>query len=137
MSPREIADRLFDRVMRLSTEGKADSVQLFAGMAIMQYETMGDLDNDLRYDFGRVAEAAGREEIARAQADSILQNAPTHLLGLVLAGKAAAMRNDRTALTDFNKRLVAAAPAERKKNLDEYQRHQTDIENALKRAGTP
>jgi hypothetical protein len=33
MSPRERADRLFDRIMRLDTEGKKDSVQFFAPMA--------------------------------------------------------------------------------------------------------
>ena len=33
MSPRDIADRLFDRVMRLSSEGKVDSAQFFATMA--------------------------------------------------------------------------------------------------------
>ena len=34
MTPRERADRLFDRIMRLDTEGKKDSVQFFAPMAI-------------------------------------------------------------------------------------------------------
>ena len=34
LSPRERADRLFDRIMRLSSEGKTDSVQYFAPMAM-------------------------------------------------------------------------------------------------------
>jgi hypothetical protein len=137
LSPRERADRLFDRVMRLGAEGKPDSVQLFAGMALMQYETMGALDADLRYDMGRVAEVAGRPEIARAQADTILQQSPTHLLGLVLAAKAASMRGDAAALADYNRRLAAAAPAERARNLEEYQRHVQDIDDALAKAGKP
>ncbi|MDF1502591.1 zinc ribbon domain-containing protein [Roseisolibacter sp. H3M3-2] len=137
MSPRDIADRLFDRIMRLSSEGKADSVGFFAEMALQNYAQMPSLDADLRYDMGRVAEVAGREEVARAQADSILRAQPNHLLGLVLATKAATMRGDAAALAGFNRRLVAAAPAERAKNLDEYQRHATDIETALSQAATP
>src|SRR5690606_163445 len=34
MSPQERADRLFDRVMQLSSRGQGDSVQFFAPMAI-------------------------------------------------------------------------------------------------------
>jgi hypothetical protein len=137
MSPRDIADRLFDRIMRLSGEGKADSVGFFAEMALQNYGQMPSLDADLRYDMGRVAEVAGKEEVARAQADSILREQPNHLLGLVLAGKAAMMRGDPGALAGFNRRLVAAAPAERAKNLEEYQRHAADIDAALSQAATP
>jgi hypothetical protein len=137
MSPRDIADRLFDRIMRLSGEGKPDSVSFFADMALQNYAQMPSLDADLRYDMGRVAEVAGREEIARAQADTILKAQPNHLLGLVLASKAALMRGDAAAVASFNKRLAAAAPAERAKNLEEYQRHSADIDTALRQAATP
>jgi hypothetical protein len=137
MSPRDIADRLFDRIMRLSGEGKPDSVGFFAEMALQNYAQMPSLDADLRYDMGRVAEVAGKEDVARAQADTILKAQPNHLLGLVLASKAALMRGDAAAVAAFNKRLVAAAPAERAKNLEEYQRHAADIDTALRQAATP
>ena len=139
MSPRDIADRLFDRVMRLSGEGKVDSAQFFATMALQNYDRMPQagvpFDADLRYDMGRVAEVAGRGDIAAAQADTILRANPTHLLGLVLAIKGAALQGDRARLTDTQRRLVAAAPTERAKNLEEYQRHGNDIDAALKLAG--
>ncbi|GJG86797.1 hypothetical protein tb265_19780 [Gemmatimonadetes bacterium T265] len=138
MTPRDIADRLFDRVMRLSGEGKIDSAQFFATMALQNYGRMPQagvpLDNDLRYDMGRIAEVAGRGEVAAAQADTILRNNPTHLLGLVLAIKGAALQGDRARLADAQRRLIAAAPAERAKNLEEYQRHGNDIDAALKLA---
>lgn len=141
MSPREIADRLFDRVMSLDAEGKADSARFFATMALQNYEnmaaSMGELDLDLRYDMGRVAEVAGRRDVVRAQSDTILQRSPTHLLGLVLGARAAAMGNDASAVAAYRRRLVAAAPAERAKNLDEYQRHTADIDSALADARTP
>lgn len=139
MSPRDIADRLFDRVMRLSGEGKVDSAQFFATMALQNYARMPQagvpLDTDLRYDMGRIAEIANRGDVAAAQADTILRANPTHLLGLVLAIKGAALTGDRARLTDAQRRLVAAAPAERAKKLEEYQRHANDIDAALKLAG--
>ena len=138
MTPRDIADRLFDRVMRLSGEGKVDSAQFFATMALQNYARMPaagvPFDADLRYDMGRIAEVAGRGEIASAQADTILRANPTHLLGLVLAIKGAALQGDRARLTDAQRRLVAAAPTERAKPIEEYQRHGNDIDAALKLA---
>lgn len=136
LSPRERADRLFDRVMRLSAEGKADSVQFFAPMALTVYETLGPLDDDLRYDFGRVAEAVGRPEIARAQADSILTRNPDHLLGLALALRVASTDGDAAREGEFARRLLAAEPAELARALPEYQRHATDIRTALDHART-
>lgn len=134
LSPKERADRLYDRMMRLSSEGKTDSVQFFAPMALSVYQTLGPLDADLRYDFGRVAEVAGAQEVARAQADSILAGDPTHLLGLVLAARAAQLRGDSAAATGFRQRLLAAEPTESAKQLPEYQRHQSDILEALAEA---
>jgi hypothetical protein len=134
LSPRERADRLFDRVMRLSSEGKTDSVRFFAPMALSVYQSLGPLDADLRYDFGRVAEVAGAAEIARAQADSILASDSTHLLGLVLGARAAQLRGDSAAARIFSRRLLAAEPSESAKKLPEYERHQGDILEALAEA---
>ena len=134
LSPRERADRLYDRMMRLSSEGKSDSLQFFAPMALSVYQSVGPMDADLRYDFGRVAEVAGAAEIARAQADTILASDSTHLLGLVLAIRAAQLRNDAAAAAGFRRRLIAAEPTETPKQLPEYQRHQSDILDALAEA---
>jgi hypothetical protein len=134
LSPRARADRLYDRMMRLSSEGKTDSVQFFAPMALSVYQSLGPLDADLRYDFGRVAEVAGVADIARAQADSILTGDATHLLGLVLAVRAAQLRGDSTAAGGFRQRLLAAERSESAKQLPEYQRHQSDILEALAEA---
>ena len=134
LSPRERADRLYDRVMRLSSEGKTDSVQFFAPMALSVYQSLGPLDADLRYDFGRVAEVTGASAIARAQADSILSADSTHLLGLVLGMRAAQLRGDSAASRGFARRLLAAEPSENAKALPEYQRHQGDILEALAEA---
>ena len=134
LSPRERADRLYDRVMRLSSEGKTDSVQFFSPMALSVYQSLGPLDADLRYDFGRVAEVAGAAGIARAQADTILAADSTHLLGLVLGVRASQLTGDSAAARAFARRLLAAEPTESAKRLPEYERHQGDILEALAEA---
>jgi hypothetical protein len=135
MTPSEIADRLFDRVMLLNSQGKSDSASFFAQMALQNYAGMGDLDLDQRYDMGRVAGVAGRPDVAQAQADTILQRNPTHLLGLVLATQAAEMRGDTKALGEYRQRLLAAdRSGERQRGLPEYTRHAADIDDAVKAA---
>ena len=131
MSPEERATRLFDRVMRYGEEGKQDSARIFAPMAIQAYEMLGPLDAHSRYDIGMISVVSGNSETARAQADSILRKQPTHLLGLVLAMKAAGLRRDSLGRAQFAKRLATAAPSERSKNLKEYADHGADIDAAL------
>lgn len=131
MTPQERASRLFDRIMRLSEEGKRDSVALFASMAVPVFESLGPLDADGRYDFGRIAQVSGNLDLAQAQADSILQQSPTHLLGLILAAAVADARGDNSARAGFERRLLAAESAERARALEEYTRHERDIDAAL------
>lgn len=131
MTPEEAASRLYDRVMMYHESGKADSVQIFAPMAITAYEMIGDLNLDQRYDIGRLAAVSGDEELAHAQADTILSLHPNHLLGLILAGNAAHLRKDAAAEKSYHDKLVAAAPAERAKKLPEYELHANDITIAL------
>ena len=111
-----------------------DSLQFFAPMAMSAFEMLRPVDAHVRYDLGRVAEVAGQEPIARAQADTILAAAPKHLLGLTLASTAARMRNDAAAFGTFDRRLIAAEPAERRRSVEEYQLHSRDIDRALERA---
>jgi len=131
MTPEDAAARLYDRVMSLHERGRADSVQMFAPMAMQAYEMLGKLNLDQRYDLGRIAAVAGDSATARAQADTILAQHPNHLLGLILAGNAARMRKDVAAERGFHDQLVAAAPAERAKQLAEYTTHENDITIAL------
>ena len=131
LSPAEAAVRLYNRVMGAHERGRADSVQIFAPMAMTAYQMIGDLDLDQRYDLGRIAAVSGDERIAHAEADTILSLHPNHLLGLILAGNAAHMRKDPAAERDYHARLAAAAPAERVKQLPEYITHENDITIAL------
>lgn len=131
MTPQERAARLFDRIMRLSEEGKRDSVDLFASMAITVYESLGPLDLDARYDLGRIAQVSGQLDIAKAQSDSILAQSPDHLLGLVLAVAVAEARGNQAERAAFERRLLAAESAQLARSLDEYTRHRVDIDAAI------
>jgi len=131
MSPAEAAIRLYNRVMGAHERGRADSVQIFAPMAITAYQMLGNLDLDQRYDLGRIAAISGDQALARAEADTILSQNPTHLLGLILAANAAHMRKDVAAERTYRDKLVASAAAERAKQLPEYVTHDNDITIAL------
>ena len=134
LSPQERADRLFNRVMLLNSQGKSDSILFFAPMAIDAYQMLSPLNSDQRYDLGRIAEAAGALPLARAQADTILIDNPKHLLGLVLASRIAALDKRATDQKAFDARLVSAYPAESARKLAGYERHADDIQNALAEA---
>jgi double zinc ribbon protein len=131
MSPRERADRLYDRIMRLDTEGKKDSVLFFAPMAISAYQMIQNPDADARFDMGRIAEVAGALPAARSEADSILARQPTHLLGLVLAMRTARASGDAAGAAAYHAKLRAAQKSELAKKLPEYDRHIADIRDAL------
>src|SRR5256714_5777718 len=134
LSPQERADRLYNRVMLLASQGKIDSVQFFAPMALTAYQMLSPLNADQRYDMGRIGEVAGALPLARAQADSILRENPHHLLGLILEARLSVLAGDTTQLRSYERRLIAAQKAELASKREEYLRHQDDINNALLQA---
>ncbi len=134
MSPRERAERLYNRIMRLDTEGKKDSVAFFAPMAIGAYQMIPDQDADTRYDMGRIAQLAGAYEVAKAEVDTILATQPNNLLGLTLGMRLARAQGNAKDAAMYGKRLIAAAPAERKKDFEGYKLHAADLDQALKEA---
>lgn len=134
MTPAERADRLFDRVMRLSSEGKSDSAAFFGPMALGALEALAPLDLHRRFDVGLVALVTGDVTLAKAQADTILAQRPTHLLGLTLAARAADARGSTAAARDFRRRMLAAEATEKARALPEYTDHASEIAAALSAA---
>jgi hypothetical protein len=134
LSPEERADRLFNRVMLLSSQGKADSVLFFAPMAISAYQMLSPMSADQRYDLGRIAEVAGALPLAKAQADTILRDNPTHLLGLILAARVASLSGDNKSQRDYETKILDVETAEKTKKLPEYDRHENDITAAVTEA---
>jgi hypothetical protein len=134
MTPEERADRLFNRVMRLSSEGKADSAAFFAPMAISAFDALAPLNAHSRYDMGLLSLVAGDVGRASAQSDTILRERPSHLLGLLLAALVADARGDSRAAMALRQRLLAAEKAEHAAGLPEYNDHDADLRAALELA---
>jgi predicted nucleic acid-binding Zn ribbon protein len=135
MSPRERASRLYDRVMRMHEERKADSIAFFAPMALAAYSAIPDIDDDGRYDMARIAMIAGALPMARAQRDTILRRNATHLLGLLLAADLARAASNEAEAKRVEAKFVGAAKRERARHLPEYAAHITEITSALERLG--
>ena len=135
MSPRERVTRLYDRIVALNEQGNVDSARFLAlNMAIPAIRMMDTLDADLRYDLGRIGEMTGAMDVATAQADSILAEHPNHLLGLLLAARAARATGNAAKARTLDQRLIAVERSERDKRLPEYEAHADDIDNALAEA---
>lgn len=123
MTPREAADRLFNRVMTAVSNGDSAQAKQFQPMAVMAYQRVEQLDADGRYHLAALHLVGGDWAAARAEADSLLATNPTHLFGLFTAGEAEARRGNRAAARDFYNRFLQAYDAEVAKGLPEYQEH--------------
>jgi uncharacterized membrane-anchored protein len=137
LTPAQRAERLYDRIMREAEAGNMDGVRSFMPMAVAAYEMLAPLTLDQRYDLGRVAEVGGDTALARAQADTMLRERPTHMLGLILGAKAARMVGNEPHARQFEVRLLSVEPRERSAALPEYLLHRNDIDTALASARAP
>lgn len=130
MGPREAADRLFDRTMRERETGSAERARFFAGMALQAYERVppGEWDADAHFHAGMLALIQGDTAAARARADSVLSSAPGHLLGHLLAARAASTPDAREAHMD---RFRRSADTVDLGSRPEYRAHRSLIEGEL------
>src|SRR2546429_4327693 len=94
MSPEERATRLYNRVMMLHTQGKADSAAFFLPMALQAYTMLPALDVDARYHIGVLDLTGGNAAAALAQADTIRRTVPTHLFGYMLRARGLELERD-------------------------------------------
>src|SRR6266480_822807 len=128
MSPEERATRLYNRVMLLHTQGKADSAEFFLPMALQAYAMLPALDVDARYHIGVLDLTSGDAAGALAQADAIRRAVPTHLFGFMLRARALDLKRDaaaaRRAYADFLKNEAA----ERTRQRPEYGEHAENLD---------
>lgn len=122
-TPREQADRLFNRVMQAQAQGDNDQVAFFLPMAVLAYRQAGELDADGLYHLSLLETASGDPTSGLATAESILQTTPAHLLALVAAAQAADALNDGGGAGRFYTRFLEALPTERARGLPEYMDH--------------
>jgi hypothetical protein len=122
-TPREQADRLFNRIMTAREQGDTAGARRFTPMAIDAYRMAEPLDNDGLYHLAAVHIVAGDHAAARATADQLLTREPDHLLGLGAAAEAALLAGDSAAARAHYQRLLRAYDTESARGLQEYLDH--------------
>lgn len=128
MSPREAANRLYDRVMGLAERGVTDSVAFFKPMALQAYDMLGGLDDDARFDVGMIHAVTGDGTAALAQADSLEAAVPGHLLAQVLRHAVAAASGDSAAMRRAYRTFLQHYDAEIAADRPEYVAHRASID---------
>lgn len=123
LTPREAADRLFDRVMISREAGKLDTAAFFAPMALRAYGMLDTLDLDARFHIGLLEIAAGNPAGADAQADTLAQAVRTHLYAFMLRADAARARGDTAAARRADQAFLQHYDAETTANRPEYAPH--------------
>lgn len=134
MSPRQAADRLFNRVMAASENGDSAEALRFAPMALQAYNDLGTLDNDARYHVALLHLTTGDIKGARVQIDKLRQSVPKHLLGFMLEHQIAERSGKQDSAARAYKAFLAAYDAEIAVGRAEYRDHMNTIERFHKAA---
>jgi tetratricopeptide (TPR) repeat protein len=122
-TPREQADRLFNRVMSEREAGDTAQARFFVPMAVQAYEMAGGLDADGYYHVSLLHHTVGDYRAAIASAEKILATSPDNLLGLSAAAAAARAAGDDATARRYYQEFLRAYDVESKKTLPEYQDH--------------
>jgi hypothetical protein len=123
MTPRERADRLYNRVMTSASAGDTAQARAFLPMALAAYDQVPALDPDGHYHAAVLLLLGDDPAAARARADSILREAPTHLFGLFTAAQAERGLGNATTARDFYRRFLAHYDEELARGRPEYSDH--------------
>ncbi len=128
MTPREQADRLFDRLVRAAEAGDTAQVMQFQPMALSAYAMLGQQNSDTRYHVGLIHLLAGNFAAARAQLDSLRTVEPDHLLGAMLAFSLAELTEDADGREQAYRAFLEAYDAEIASQKAEYLAHEPAIQ---------
>lgn len=128
MTPREAADRLFNRVMMADEQGNAAEVDQFAPMAVSAYEMLDDLDTDALFHVGLIQAAAGKIDDAKNYAERLKAVVPNHLLAALLEHRLAEVENKPEVAASAAKRFHDHYDEEISIGRPEYEHHRASIE---------
>ena len=123
MTPREAADRLYDRIMRAASAGDTTEALAFLPMALDAYALVLPLDADGHYHVSLLHALGADHEMALEVAERGLVDAPNHLLLLGAAAHAAAELGDGNGANAYHDRFLDAWEDERARGLEEYSMH--------------
>jgi len=143
MTPREAADRLYDRVMRALSARDSMEVMNFLPMAIDAYEIARPLDLDGHFHLSLLQRAGLDFEGALATAEEALERDPDHLLNLSAAASAAREMNRDEEARRYYERLIEVWDREvGRADRPEYREHEPALPEMRREAeeftgGTP
>lgn len=106
MTPREAAERLFNRVMTAVGAGNDAEARNFAPMAVAAYEMAGPLDASGQFDLSLMKAVNQDYQGALDTAEAALQENPDHLFLLQAAGAAAQALGDQERARGHYSRLL-------------------------------
>lgn len=135
MSPRQAADRLFNRVMAAQEKDNLEEARRFAPMALEAYGDVAVLDADAQYHLGLLYGVVDDEENMRRQIETLKDIAPNHLLAFALEHELAQKLGDAEAAARAVAALRAAYESEMATGRPEYGAHSFTIER-LRQVGS-
>lgn len=122
MTPRDAADRLFNRVMETISAGDTTNALFFQPMAVQAYERAEPLDLDgLLHE--ALLELLTDPTAALATTQRILDSEPDHVLGLGTAARAAEAMGDSAKAAEYYQHLLRVYDQQYARNLVEYDGH--------------
>ena len=136
MTPREAADRLYDRIMRAASAGDTAEALAFLPMALDAYNLVVPLDADGHYHVSLLHALGADYQMAREAAERALADAPNHLLLLGAAARAASELGDADGANAYYARFLAAWDDERARGLEEYSMHAIPLAEMRRAAET-
>ena len=123
MTPREAADRLFNRVMTAVSVDDSTEASTFLPMAIAAFALAEPLDTDGKFHVVLLNLTGQFNAEALEGAEEILSEQPNHLLGLAMAGDASLALGDSAGARRYYGRWLDAYESETAKDLLEYRDH--------------
>lgn len=123
MSPRQAADRLFNRVMTAAQSGDSVEAEGFLPMAMQAYEMAQPLDMDGLFHLALLQRTAGQFEASLATAQQMLATEPNHILALGAAAQASVGMGEEGQAEAFYRQLIDNIDTEMARALPEYQGH--------------
>ena len=122
-TPRDQADRLFNRIMEAFAAADTPQAMRFMPMGLDAYRMAEPLDADGLYHLALLQTLAGQGAEARATAERALRSDEDHLLALAAAAEAAQQEGDADAARGYWSRFLDALP-EQRESLPEYLQHE-------------
>lgn len=139
MTPRQAADRLYERAMSEHEGGDFERAAFFLDMGLQAYAAVppDEMDADARFHVGLMQLLMGDSVSARLTGDEILEAEPDNLLGLVLSARVADFAGDEAAAAGYRSRLRSAVgEAGTIPDRPEYQSHRPVIQRELELEGS-